>query len=154
MDTIKLKVLKDYGKLSLDGYMYFRLTDWCGNILYDLRGWKENGTKPFDNEVKFAKEELEHLHSLLKLAINAAKPEIPLYVLKKGNRIVKVFNHFGELDCGIKMQFTYADWGYGSKYDIRYWEENFSDCWHGVRLSKEECINLIKILEKEFGFGK
>ena len=144
MNNVKLEILKDFGKLSLDGYMYFRLTNWCGHIMYELRGWKEDGEKPFDNDIKFSQNELKQLYNLLKIGINAPKADVPIRIIKKGNRVVKIFNYFGEFDKGLKRQLTYTDWGYGLKYDIRHWEQDFSDCWQGIRLSEEECISLIK----------
>ena len=154
MNIAKLEIIKDYGKLSLNGYMYFRLTNWCGNIMYEIRGWKEDGEIPFDNDIKFTKQEHRHLYSLLKNAINTTKLKTPARVMKKGGTVVKIFNHFGEIDSqGVVRQFTYSDWGYGSKYDFRYWEQNYTDCWQGVRLTEEECVNLVKILEREFHFG-
>lgn len=154
MDVVKLEVLKDFGKLSLNGYIYFRLTNWQGNIMYELRGWKENGKKPFENDVKFSEAELKLLYDLLKTGVNTRKSKSPIHILKKKSSVAKVYNYFGELNKGISRQFTYTDWGYGLKYDIRHWELDFSDCWQGVRMSEEECLHLISILKNEFGFSE
>ena len=152
MDVYELKVVKDFGKLSTDGYVYFRITNYCGNILYDIRGWRNHGETPFDVGIKLNAVELVRLYFLLRKAIKETIPKKPIHTLIKNGTEIKIYNYFGDVTSqGITLQFTYTQWGeYGYKYDLRHWEAGFSDCWDGVRMTDDECFSLFKILEKEF----
>lgn len=146
----ELKVLIDYGNLSPDSRLYFRFTDWCGTQKFELRYWGCEGTQPFDNEVKFTRKELQELYYILKDALCTPKASIPFFVTKKENTFVKILNYYGEIKGWTNFQVTYTSWNDVEKYDIRHWEENFSDCWKGVRMTEEECENFVHILAKEF----
>lgn len=146
----ELEVLIDYGNLSPDSRLYFRFTDWCGTKKFELRYWGYDGTKPFDNEVKFTRSELEQLYYILKKAINSPKSQIPYATMNKCGDFIKIMNYYGDVGETLDFSITYTEWNGVTKYDIRHWEGAFFDCWKGVRMTEEECENFVHILAKEF----
>lgn len=147
----KLKVLVDYGNLSIDGKLYFRFTDWQGNQKFELRYWGDDGETPWDNEIKFTRDELQKLYILLIIGLHTPKQQNPIATTKMYGQIVNVYNYFGDVGDTVDFQFTYTSWDGIYKYDLRHWGDKFSDCWKGVRMTEEECKVLIRILDKEFG---
>lgn len=148
----ELKILVDYGNLSIDGLLYFRFTDWNGNQKFELRYWGDDGETPWDNEIKLTRDELRKLYLLLFIGLHTPKQPSPIATIKKYGQIVNVYNYFGDVGDTNLFQFTYTSWDSMCKYDLRHWDNNFSDCWRGVRMTEGECKVLLRILDKEFGY--
>ena len=152
MGTIKFKILNDYGSLGGSDSTYFRFIDWNGFEKYDIRRWSEDGTEPFKG-ITLNEDELETLYDLLEKALHTSKNKNPIHTVKLGKATAKILNTFGSFaESGdLSKQLNYISWGYGAKYDLRPWSEDFSVCGKGLTLTEAQCQKLLELIGEVVG---
>lgn len=146
----KLHIIEDYGMLSVNSYVRFALSEYKGKSSFELRYWWDG--HPQKNCIKFSKNSLEQLYAILKTAIYSPKSNTPIRTEVICGSTVHILNKFGSFrSYNSTYDVTYTQWDGRNKYDIRYWDKNISELPKGVRLTEEECVNFVRLLDKEFG---
>ena len=152
MGKVKFHRVQEFGSLSdYSGAPEFNLINWNGHQKYDIRRWGEDG-EPYKG-ITVDKDELEDLLDILLGAIDYKRSSAPKYTIPCGKATAKIYADFGSFGYSGNMekQVTYTDWGYGGKFDIRPWAEDFSACGKGITLDINECKRLIELIRDEIG---
>ena len=125
----------------------FRLDRQCSH-LFEIAKLKANNESYAYNAVRFRVEKLKELHDLLTLGLNTPKSEIPIRTTKINGTQVKILNYFGTFNAEYKnYQFMYTDWDCSEKYDFHTWHADYTQCEKGIRLTEEECSELLTALK-------
>ena len=151
-NSVKCEIVRRIGKITAGNRpIELCLVKWNENdIKYDIRRW-DSDDKPLKG-ITCEKEEIMRLNRILSEAIISEKKMLPQYEISFGKIAAKVYDVFGAFSSkgNWKKYVTYTDWGYGPKYDLRTWPDDFSKCGKGVTLSEENVKTLISLVNREF----
>ncbi len=151
--TIKQK----YGRLSnRKKAPLFALVDWRGNVLYDLRYWKDDGNP--SKGITFTEEELQKLYNALKEFDFETIYDEPIRQCKTENSNIIFLYMVAKLSTKYKRnnawqkEVNLIDWGCGVKVDFRKWTLDYKQHSKGIRINLDELKSLkllLKLLFKE-----
>ncbi len=151
MDSIRFEILEEFGKLSESKFAFeLNLVRWNGNDgKYDIRKWSEDGKIAYKG-ISLSKTEFVRFIDMLKMALTKEKNSLCIYEGNEGKVKYKIIADYGVVSETERMskRLTYTDWGYGAKYDLRSWTEDYSRCGKGIALKEDEAKNLLEISEK------
>ena len=124
----------------------FRLDEQHPN-LFEVAKLKPNNESYAYNAVRFRIEKIEELYNLLKIGLKTPKSEVAIRTTKINGTQVRILNYFGTFEAEYKKyQFTYTDWGGREKYDFHTWYNDYDECEKGIRLTEDECSELLMAL--------
>ena len=133
--------------LSDNKDIVFRLDKYYEN-LYEVAKLKNETESYAYNAIRFTKEDIPILCNLLEAGLKAPKSDLPLIVTKINGTQVKIFNTFGYFGAAFKTyEFTYTEWDGSKKYDFHPWYNDYTQCDKGIRLTEEECLELLAVLK-------
>ena len=133
--------------LSENGDIVFRLDKYYEN-LFEVAKLKNETESYVYNAIRFTEEDIPILCNLLEVGLKTPKSELPLVVTKINGTQVKIFNSFGQFGAAFKTyEFTYTDWDGSEKYDFHPWYSNYTVCDKGIRLTEDECSELLSVLK-------
>lgn len=148
MGDFKFSVIEEYGVLSADKYpIEFNLVKWNDQEpKYDIRRWSEDGKRAFKG-ISLDAKELERFAEVLESALEDNIVDNCVFKGEIGKLTCKILMDFGAVSNGTSMQkrFTFCDWGYGGKYDLRAWTEDYKRCGKGISLKKDEAVKLLEL---------
>lgn len=125
----------------------FRL-DRQHSHLFEIAKLKPNNESYAYNAVRFRVEKLEELYDLLELGLKTPKSEVAIRTTRINGTQVRILNYFGTFDAEYKnYQFTYTDWDCSEKYDFHTWYNDYDECEKGIRLTEDECSELLMVLK-------
>ena len=133
--------------LSENGEIVFRLDRHQPNLL-EVAKLKNSDESYAYNAVRFGFEKLEELYKLLELGLNTPKSEVAIHTTRINGTHVRILNCFGTFNTDYKNYlFTYTDWDCSEKYDFHPWYNNYNECDKGIRLTEDECYNLLNAVK-------
>jgi len=132
--------------LSENGDIVFRM-DRCHSNLFEIAKLKNGEESYAYNAVRFGVDKIDELYNLLELGLNTPKSDVAILTTKINGTQVRILNKFGIFDAEYKNYlFSYTDWDCSKKYDFHPWYNNYTVCDKGIRLTEEECSELVAIL--------
>ena len=136
--------------LSEHSNIVFR-PDRYDTSLFEIAKLKPDGESYAYNAVRFKKEKVEDLYSLLMKGLFLPKNPSPFVSTQINGTTVRIVNYLGEFNTEYKTyKFTYTEWDGSEKYDFRVWYNNYTECDKGMRLTEDECFNLALFLKRNF----
>ena len=130
-----------------NGEIVFRLDRQHSNLLEIAKLKNDNESYAY-NAVRFGFDKLEELYKLLELGLKSPKSEIALRATRINGTQVRILNYFGTFNADYKSYlFTYTDWDCSEKYDFHPWYNNYTECDKGIRLTEDECYNLLNAVK-------
>lgn len=132
--------------LSEKGDIVFRI-DRYNSSLFEIAKLKDDGESSAYNAVRFGLDKLNELCKLVELGLKTKKSDIAMLTTKINGTQVRILNKFGLFNAEYHdYLFSYTDWGGSDKYDFHPWYNNYTECDKGIRLTEEECSELLAIL--------
>ena len=132
----------------------FRL-DRQHSHLFEIAKLKSNNESYAYNAVRFGFEKLEELYNLLEIGLKSPKSDVAIHTTRINGTQVKILNYFGTFETEYKnYHFTYTDWGCSEKYDFHPWYNNYTECDKGIRLTEDECSELLMVLKFLLRFAR
>ena len=138
----KFRILKTYVTLSETSKKktIFSKVAWGKIERYDLRKWDTTLSIPYKG-ITFSKEELLKFFSIKKPSLEDSK-SLATYSNGRANAeiydILLVLSDTTFHNENWKKQICIIDWGYGKKFDIRKWNDDFKKCSRGICLNAHE----------------
>lgn len=116
--------------------------------LFEVAKLKLNDESYAYNAVRFRIGKIRDLYNLLEIGLKTPKSDTAILTTKINGTQVRILNHFGTFDAEYKNYlFTFTDWGCSEKYDFHPWYNNYTECDKGIRLTEDECRELLTILK-------
>lgn len=116
--------------------------------LFEIARLKPDNESYAYNAVRFRVEKIKELYDLLELGLNTPKSKTSIRTTKINGTQVRILNYFGTFEAEYKnYQFTYTDWNCSVKYDFHSWYNDYTECDKGIRLTEDECCELLMTLK-------
>lgn len=124
----------------------FRI-DKLNTNLFEVAKLKQNDESYAYNAIRFKIEKIRDLYNLIEIGLKTPKSDTSILTTRINGTQVRILNYFGTFNAEFKNYlFTFTDWGNSEKYDFHPWYNNYTECDKGIRLTEDECRELLTIL--------
>ena len=132
--------------LSENGDIVFRL-DKYNPRLFEIAKLKDDGESYAYNAVRFGFDKLDELYKLLEIGLKTPKSDVSIVTTRINGTQVRILNKFGTFVTEYHTYlFSYTDWDCSEKYDFHPWYNEYTKCDKGIRLTEDECSELLVVL--------